>query len=148
MIDVKVVGDKEVIQRYKMVAKKLPDNLYKAMLRLTLYLAGYVKTRKLTGQSLKVRTGRLRNSITGKAQRIGNKIIGKVGTNVEYARIHEFGGDIYPKNAPYLRFQVNGQWVTTKHVKIPKRPYLQPSLKENRDRILRDLGAAVNATIR
>lgn len=38
-----------------------------------------------------------------------------------YARIHELGGVIKPVNAPWLRFKIGGQWVTTDKVTIPAR---------------------------
>jgi phage gpG-like protein len=53
-----------------------------------------------------------------------------VGTSLIYAAIHEFGGVITPKNSPYLVFQVNGHWVKTKIVVMPKRAYLDPAIKE------------------
>ena len=43
-------------------------------------------------------TGTLMNSITYVKR--GNKVI--VGSNLKYARIHQFGGTIKPKNAKYL----------------------------------------------
>lgn len=79
-------------------------------------------------------TGRLRNSIF--------PVIGynyaAVGTNVEYAKIHQFGGKIrlpamtiYPVRKKALRFVVDGEEVFAKKaeipartVKIPKRPFL------------------------
>jgi len=54
----------------------------------------------------------------------------KVGTDVVYARIHDQGGTIVPKKAKWLRFKINGKWVMTKKVKIPKykgRGYMTPA---------------------
>lgn len=48
----------------------------------------------------------------------------EVGSSLVYARIHNKGGVIRAKNAPYLHFQVNGRWVKVKQVVIPKRRYL------------------------
>lgn len=73
---------------------------------------------------LRVRTGRLRSSI-------GYKVKGGVGTiftNLKYAAIHEYGGNIIPKRAKALKFKVGGVWVITKKVVIPARPYLTPSV--------------------
>ena len=60
---------------------------------LAVMLSSYVKTNKLTGEVLKVQTGRLRRSITSKVLEQGSLVSGLVGTNVEYARAHEFGVD-------------------------------------------------------
>lgn len=64
--------------------------------------------------------GLLHNSIT--YQVAGDQV--QIGTNLRYARIHQFGGEIRPRNASHLRFQVNGQWVTVDKVEIPARPFL------------------------
>jgi len=45
-----------------------------------------------------------------------------------YGAIHEYGGDIVPKNAPYLVFQVGGRWVRTKHVHIREKKYASGGL--------------------
>jgi len=103
---------------------------------------------KLSGEVLKVRTGRLRNSVTATAPVVmGDVVEGRVGTNVIYARIHELGGEIVPKNGPYLVFQVSGRWVRTKHVTMPKRPFLQPSLDQNRAQIVGDIQGELAALV-
>lgn len=52
-----------------------------------------------------------------------------VGTNVKHAATHQFGDKgrtIRAKRAKNLRFQVGGQWISKKKVKvnIPARPFL------------------------
>lgn len=48
--------------------------------------------------------------------------------DVVYARIHELGGVIKPKNAKALRFRLDdGTFAVVKQVKIPARPYLRPA---------------------
>lgn len=47
-----------------------------------------------------------------------------------YGAIHEYGGDIYPVNAQFLHFQINGEDIFTKHVWIPPRPYFHPTVQE------------------
>ncbi len=55
------------------------------------------------------------------------------GTNVKYAAIHQWGGEIRPKNSRYLAFMGdNGGMVFAKKVTIPARPFLGISkLEEN-----------------
>lgn len=53
-----------------------------------------------------------------------------VGTNLVYAAIHEYGGIIKAKNAPYLVFKIGDKWIRTKQVTMPARPYLSTSIKE------------------
>lgn len=71
-------------------------------------------------------SGDLARSITHKI--IGNRVV--IGSNLVYARIHELGGTIRAKTAPYLHFKVGDRWVSTKEVTIPERPFLHPALKD------------------
>jgi phage virion morphogenesis protein len=48
----------------------------------------------------------------------------EIGSNVVYARIHNEGGKIVPKNAPALIFSMGGQTFKVKSVTIPKRQFL------------------------
>ena len=76
------------------------------------------------------RTGTLEGSISISefARKEGNGVRGIWGSkDVRYALIHELGGRIVPVNAPALKFQVGGQWVTVSQVNIPARPYLRPA---------------------
>ncbi len=67
------------------------------------------------------RTARLRDSIDYAAT--SDKVM--VGSNVEYARIHQLGGTILPKKAKRLIFKGRGgKTVSAKQVTIPARPYL------------------------
>lgn len=63
------------------------------------------------------------------AHDIENGVEGVWGsTDVKYARIHEKGGVIVPKNAKALAIpQPDGSVRFVKRVTIPKRPYLRPA---------------------
>lgn len=81
---------------------------------------------------LKVRAGKplldngiLRNSITHRA----TATVAEVGTNLIYGPIHQFGGTITAKNAPFLVFKVPGGIAIKKSVNIPARPFLPISQK-------------------
>jgi len=90
--------------------------------------------------------GNLRRSITSKV----TKFEAKVGTDVIYAKIQEFGGVIRPKKGQYLRFPIKGQWVTVKSVKIPKyrgKGYLTPALQNNKKKITDIFSKAINKLI-
>lgn len=56
-----------------------------------------------------VDTGRLRNSIAGQSERVVGGVRGTIGTNVKYARIHEYGGTIRPRNARALAIPITPQ---------------------------------------
>lgn len=82
------------------------------------------------GQPL-VDTGRLRRSIVERAQ--PNSVT--VGTNLIYARVHQFGARIKAKKGPFLVFAgPDGAPLFVRQVTIPARPFMpinqagQPSL--------------------
>jgi len=131
-------------------AKKGLTALDKAVLRAGLVVAGQAQ-RNVSGprpEKLGVVTGRLRQSISAVSVGFGRV---KVGTNVSYARIHEFGGktaphDIYPRRARALHFTIGGQEIFARVVhhpgsNIPARPYLRPALIAKRPQILRIIRA-------
>ena len=78
-----------------------------------------------SGQTL-LDTGRLRRSVRTEGKASGKKVTVTGGTvPLVYAAIHQFGGDIRPVRAKFLRFRLaTGEHVKTKHVRIPARPYV------------------------
>lgn len=74
-------------------------------------------------------SGRLKQSIT----MIADNSQVMVGSNLVYARIHQFGGVITPKKAKALCIPIGGgRIVQVKKVEIPARPYLMITDKESR----------------
>lgn len=66
-------------------------------------------------------TGRLNRSIVANPDKTGVTI----GTNVKYARTHQFGATIRPRAKKVLAFPgPNGQMIFAKKVAIPARPFL------------------------
>ena len=102
-----------------------------------LFLAGWSKQYRLSGprpQFLGVVTGRLRSSITaGEPEHQGNTYTEKIGTNVVYGAIHEFGG-MTGRNHSVL---------------IPPRPFLRPAIEDtdNRQKILDILTQKINEAL-
>lgn len=77
------------------------------------------RAKKSGGQTL-VDGTHLRDSITYEAS--AHQVVW--GTNRAYGAIHQFGGKIEAKNAPYLVFETPGGIVMKKSVTIPQREYL------------------------
>lgn len=77
------------------------------------------------------RTGVLEGSIdiATFAREAGNGVEGTWGSqDVIYARIHELGGTIVPREKEALKFQLpDGSWQLARSVTIPPRPYLRPA---------------------
>lgn len=95
-----------------------------------------------TGDKTLTDTAVLRNSIKVKVSESGIA----VGTNDIRAATHQFGDTrtIRAKRGKYLRFQINGSWVSTPRVKItiPKRPFLGVSENDQKE-IREELETAV-----
>jgi phage gpG-like protein len=84
---------------------------------MTAGFARWNATEKILGGA----SGRLARSVTFAVE--PNLV--RIGSNVIYARIHQLGGAIVPKNKKFLRFPIGGgQFVFTKKVTMPARPYL------------------------
>jgi len=132
VLDYKIdIDTKEVVKAFRDWRAHLPRCVEMILKRTGERIAGDIKAKYLTGQSLNVGTGRLRNSI-------GSKMIGReavdVGSLTEiarvvYAAIHEFGGEINPKNAKMLSWiGKDGKRVFAKKVVMPASPYVRPAI--------------------
>ena len=96
-------GEKELLQKMDRLPPRIRQRVgERALLKSALLLEAHIKQNKLSGQVLRVRSGRLRSSISHRLEPIGQDLTARVGTNVVYARIHEFGGTITPKRAANL----------------------------------------------
>lgn len=84
-------GDEETINWLRSFDAGARGEIQQGIGRIALKLLVKVKSMKLSGQALNVRTGKLRRSINLRIEDNGPEISGIVGTNVEYAAIHEFG---------------------------------------------------------
>jgi phage virion morphogenesis protein len=81
------------------------------------------------GTSILKDTGNLSASIDYKA---GNSSV-EVGSALIYSRIHQFGGEIKPKNGKHLVFPMGNALVFATKVNIPARPYLGVSADDSRE---------------
>jgi len=77
-------------------------------------------SRKASGRTL-IRHSTLRGSFHADS----GPGFARVGSDLLYAGIHQFGGIIRPRQpGGYLRFKVDGQFVSVRQVRIPARPML------------------------
>lgn len=142
-----LVGREEVERALRLAGPKIVDAFLTELEHQGLELAQYIKTQELSGQVLQNRTGTLRRSITMTPFRSSGQVT--VGTNVLYAKVHEFGAVIKAKNVPYLKFQTpDGAWHMKKQVLVPARPFLRPALIRNRGKIQEALAKAVSRAVR
>ena len=150
-----ILGDKSVVVSLGRKSESIGAAIRKEVGILAIKLVAHVKAGKLTGQVLKVQSGRLRRSITYKTYVSDSMIYALVGTNVIYAAIHEFGGktkphDIYPKKGKVLSWIAgNGEarFATVVHHPgslMPPRSFLRSALVDMHDEIVDGLQNAVN----
>ena len=151
----KVVGLKKAQRRSKAAPKRVASQIEIAMKKAVELVRGRAQF-NITGaratnppQKLGRVSGRLAGSIVGRVETEGNEVVGLVGTKVIYARIHEFGGTIRAKRAPFLVFKLaDGTFRRVKSVTIPARPYLQPAIKWARPRIAQLLRRGLSIGLR
>lgn len=103
--------------------------------------------------------------------------VAEIGTNLEYAALHEFGGVVRPRTAKYLAVPVGDnkgsprkypylklrktaggnlimvdasgqvQYVLKKSVTVPAQPYLRPAFDEHKQEAVDDMGRAFQALV-
>ena len=153
MITATLIGDRELIARLGAMPAGLRTGIARAVTRLGFQLERLVK-QKLSGQVLHVRTGVLRSSVNTRVQESAAAVTATVGTNVKYARYHEFGvphsWEIRPKSARALAFQVGGQTIFAMgvtHPPLPERSFLRSALREMQPAIKAGLSAAVGEVV-
>jgi phage gpG-like protein len=136
----KLIGDFEEASRESREGMRL------AMFRAMSILKSQIQQNIRTESGLNVRTGTLLNSITSSIINSGYSIQGNIGpSNVPYAAIHEYGGEIRGRfHKPRLKqalkwsgpggtFFSKGHWIPA--YKVPARPYLRPAIEKHAESI-------------
>lgn len=152
MIKAEVVHSK--VTSVSGLTSKLHARLYTAIVRLSIELQAYIKGSKLSGQVLRNRTGTLRRSINWRVVDTPTSIRGYVGTNVKYAKPHEYGfqGPVQVKEHLRTIKQAWGKPISettfpvrshTRQVNIPERSFLRSALRDKRDHIIAKLEKAL-----
>ena len=149
MIEVTVPNAEQLQRDLGITRARLLADLKTEIRRVAVDVTAHVKDRKLSGQVLNVQTGRLRRSINYRVTETGTGIEARVGTNVEYARIHEFGFKGTVNVREHMRkgkqaFKVRAH---TRRVNLPERSFLRSSLSDMRQdidsRIARVVGRSI-----
>lgn len=95
----------EYLRKLQEFSVTAPQVIARAMDRENQETIGHIRSARMTGKGpfppsegrLGVRTNRLRGSVrASKAQIFGGVVFSSIGSNVEYAAIHEFGGRTKP----------------------------------------------------
>lgn len=113
---------------------------------------------KLSGEVLKNQTGRLRRSINVESHDTGDTLVRTVGTNVRYARAHEYGftGTVDVREHTRRITQAFGRPIPPRDVivrahtmkmNLPERSFLRSALRERAPSIRDAIVAAVKGAI-
>jgi HK97 gp10 family phage protein len=112
-------------------------------------MAGGLPIQNAAKQKAPKLTGTLSRSIHMEAtDKPGTLAAIKIGTDVKYAAIHEFGGIIVPKDAKMLHFFIGNEEIFAKSVHMPARPYLRPAMDEQKGAAARDTAAALRTLLK
>lgn len=147
MIEVTVPNAEALARDLGIVRARLLVDMKREVTRTAIDLSAGVKDRKLSGQVLKVQSGRLRRSINYRTTESETGIEALVGTNVEYGRVHEFGfrGTVSVREHLRMVKQAFGVRVKrpqkhtvrahTRRVDLPERSFLRTTFREMRREI-------------
>jgi len=129
--------------------RKMPLELERALGVAAAEVIGYTQKKRLSGPKMprgesggffgsrlavgQHYGGHLRDSLTKRVKVTGQKVTAKIGTNVGYGAVHEFGKSVKRGS---------------KMIKMPLRPWLRPSVQEERPRILKQILAAMMRSYR
>lgn len=151
----RIAGAETVLNQFISVTPQAQKRVKDCVSRLAMKLLRHVKADKLSGQVLRNVTGTLRRSINQKVLESAGAIEGRVGTNLVYARAHEFGVDMTKavqvrahlrtitqawgrQLAAPMQIQV-GPFGRTQHIKLPERSFLRSAMDDMRPEIREEL---------
>lgn len=143
MVNARIIINKGDLRELNELPDDWEDGVIKGMKKAVIFAEKSAKQRFGTPDNLKVRSGHLRRSITHGVKIMGNVLKGWIGTNVIYAAIHEYGGTIYAKTGKYLRFPINGKWVSKKSVIIPERSFLRAAVEDKQSEIKKIISKSI-----
>jgi len=149
MITAKLENGKELTKRFKDSIPEIQNGVQKEIMRLALKMTGKVMG-KLSGDVLRVRTGRLRRSIHPEWDFKQGYSGATVGTNVEYAGIHEYGfsGSVLVKSFQREMTKAFGKPISptqvtvrahTRNINMAERSFLRSTLREMNSEIVEGL---------
>lgn len=147
---INIVGAEEVAARLRDMGPQIQAAVVGAMKTWGSELTAYIHESKLSGDPLHQRSGDLKRAVVAYFNEEGSTVEGgsKVRSGIPYAHIHEYGGTITAKNAPYLTFKtLDGRWHRVKSVVMPERSYMRTSFREQAQEGIAEIRAAVQAAV-
>lgn len=148
MIEGRVTGDDIVVARLERLGPTVRQALHDAMLAQVLRVQAAVVTSKLSGDPLHRRTARLASSITSKVEDRADGLVGRIGTNVVYGRVHELGGTF--EVPAHERKTKSGKTSTVRAhtATFPQRSFLRSVLHELQPSIVDAIQASIARAVK
>jgi phage gpG-like protein len=158
-VDIKVDLPPEsqaLIRGFQKLPDEVPQAIKRGMDRALQIVRGRIQENRLSGigpypsgeRRLGEVTGLLRGSVRAEPAVIqGNQVVGSIGTNVIYGRVHEFGMTIYPRVAKYLVFKIAGKTIFAKRSVIPERAPFRTGVTENVDFIAGEISGEIEKSL-
>lgn len=146
-IDLRVEGGEELVRVGRLSGKLadfVTDGVVKESGRFGLDAVARAKKDYLSGprpDKLGVVTGRLRSSVAGRVNRDGPDVEVEIGTNVEYAAVHELGfrgtinvpahvrvvNKVFGRSVPATTASVRAH---SRRVNLDARPFIRPAIAD------------------
>jgi phage gpG-like protein len=144
MIEATLTGDASVVLRLERLGPSVRQAVYDAMRAQCFRIQNAVVRQKLSGDPLHRRSTRLSSSITSEVTDEGGEIVGIVGTNVRYGKVHEYGGTFQVPE--HERRTKSGKTTTVRAHKAtyPERSFLRSVLTEMRPSVIDAIQSAIN----
>jgi len=156
-IDIKFDGLDEAKEGMKRIADAMPGSVYAGVVDACKLIQKQAQTVHLAGMTLTPRSHFLQGSVKMDVVTNGKQVVGRVGSRMAYAAIHEFGSGglpggvitIRPNKAKYLHFFIGGKEVFTKlaRVPIPRREWLLKSFQDVLPQIEEIFGRKIELTL-
>lgn len=135
-MSVEIHGAESIYKVMTSIGQGARPRMLVTMRKIGMRMSAYVKERKLSGDPIHRRTGRLRRSIHSVSSYTAASVSSSTGTNVKYAKYLEFGTNphvILPVRAKMLSWMQDGRRVFARKVNHPGNPafrFLRGSLEE------------------
>lgn len=159
MIKVTVIGSEKVIDDLKRKGQSVSTTILNVMKAQAIFIQSYIKSKKLSGNPLHRRSGRLSGSIHQSVSQNKSGVKATVYTNLSYAAIHEYGfnGTVTVKQHLRTIKQAWGRPISPKQITVrshskkinmPERSFMRSALRENEVGIRQALQNAVNKVLK
>lgn len=144
------VGSNNTVRYLESVKTDIRQSLLKAMTRIGIGLQAYIQTKKLEGQVLQHRSGKLIGSIRQHVVDEGSEIVVVVqggGGVAPYGYVHEYGGTYLVPTHWRTSKLGNPYQVRPYNITFPERSYMRSSLEENEQWIVEQIERAIKEAL-